>query len=134
MTEIREVLRAWLADAGLRRVAEQAGVDRKTARRYVEAGLVRAGGAGQLTDELIGQVAQAARPACRRRQKPSITHVASALVDDQKEPPMITHDQRWSHPRNTPVPSRWQATYGIKVLVAALHYRPRTFSPHHPAA
>jgi hypothetical protein len=36
--EIREVLRAWLAGAGLRRVAERAGVDRKTARRYVEAG------------------------------------------------------------------------------------------------
>ena len=66
MTEIREVLRAWLAGIGLRRVAEQAGVDRKTARRYVEAavaaGLVRDGGAGQLTDELIGEVAQAVRP------------------------------------------------------------------------
>jgi predicted DNA-binding transcriptional regulator YafY len=37
VTEIREVLRAWLAGAGLRKVAEQAGVDRKTARRYVEA-------------------------------------------------------------------------------------------------
>jgi DNA-binding IclR family transcriptional regulator len=48
VTEIREVLRAWLAGAGLRKVAEQAGVDRKTARRYVqaaeEAGLVRNGG------------------------------------------------------------------------------------------
>ena len=33
--EIREVLRAWLAGAGLRQVAAQAGVDRKTARRYV---------------------------------------------------------------------------------------------------
>ena len=67
MTEIREVLRAWLAGAGLRRVAEQAGVDRKTARRYVEAavgaGLVRDGGMAQLTDELVGQVAQAVRPA-----------------------------------------------------------------------
>jgi transposase len=66
VTEIREVLRAWLAGAGLRRVAEQAGVDRKTARRYVtaavEAGLARDGGAAQLTDELIGQVAQAVRP------------------------------------------------------------------------
>jgi transposase len=66
VTEIREVLRAWLAGAGLRRVAEQAGVDRKTARRYVqaavEAGLARDGGAGQLTDELIGQVAQVVRP------------------------------------------------------------------------
>ncbi len=60
VTEIREVLRAWLAGAGLRRVAEQAGVDRKTARRYVqaaaEAGLARDGGVAQLSDELVGQV------------------------------------------------------------------------------
>jgi transposase len=67
VVEIREVLRAWLSGAGLRKVGEQAGVDRKTARRYVEAaveaGLVRDGGAGQLTDELVGQVAEAVRPA-----------------------------------------------------------------------
>ena len=67
VTEIREVLRAGLAGAGLRRVAEQAGVDRKTARRYVqaaaEAGLARDGGVAQLTDELVGQVAEAVRPA-----------------------------------------------------------------------
>jgi transposase len=67
VTEIREVLRAWLSGVGLRRVAEQAGVDRKTARRYVDAavaaGLDRDGGAGQLTDELVGQVAQVVRPA-----------------------------------------------------------------------
>src|SRR5215472_5631593 len=66
VTEIREVLRAWLAGAGLRKVAAQAGVDRKTARRYVDAavgaGLARDGGAGQLTDELVGQVAEAVRP------------------------------------------------------------------------
>ena len=66
VTEIREVLRAWLSGAGLRRVAEQAGVDRKTARRYVDAavaaGLDRDGGAGQLTDELVGQVAQVVWP------------------------------------------------------------------------
>ena len=66
MTEIREVLRAWLAGAGLRTAAAQAGVDRKTARRYVtaavEAGLARDGGPGQLTDELVGQVAQVVRP------------------------------------------------------------------------
>src|ERR1700759_2398926 len=80
--EIREVLRSWLAGAGLRTVAAQAGVGRKTARRdvaapvggaaptparrYVEAavaaGLARDGGAGQLSDELVGQVAQAVRP------------------------------------------------------------------------
>jgi hypothetical protein len=67
VVEVREVLRAWLAGKGLRKVAEQAGVDRKTARRYVEAageaGLVADGGEGQLTDELIGQVVAAVRPA-----------------------------------------------------------------------
>lgn len=67
MIETREMLRAWLAGKGLRRVAEQAGVDRKTARRYVDAavaaGLVRDGGEDQLTDELLGQVVAAARPA-----------------------------------------------------------------------
>jgi site-specific recombinase XerD/transposase len=66
VVEIREVLRSWLAGAGLRTVAGQAGVDRKTARRYVEAavaaGLARDGGTGQLTDELVGQVAEAVRP------------------------------------------------------------------------
>lgn len=66
VTEIREVLRAWLSGAGLRQVAAQAGVDRKTARRYVqaavEAGLAREAGAGQLSDELVGQVAEAVRP------------------------------------------------------------------------
>jgi transposase len=66
VVEVREVLRAWLAGAGLRRVAERAGVDRKTARRYVEAaqaaGLARDGGEDQLTDELVGQVVEAVRP------------------------------------------------------------------------
>ena len=64
--EIHEVLRSWLAGAGLRKVAAQAGVDRKTARRYVEAavaaGLARDGGPGQLSDELVGRVAEAVRP------------------------------------------------------------------------
>src|SRR5580704_9418324 len=67
VAEIREVLRAWQSGAGLRQVAARAGVDRKTARRYVQAaeaaGLARDGGPGQLTDELVGQVAEAVRPA-----------------------------------------------------------------------
>jgi hypothetical protein len=48
-------------------VAERAGVDRKTARRYVAAaeaaGLARDAGAGAVTDELIGAVVEAVRPA-----------------------------------------------------------------------
>lgn len=65
--EVREVLRAWLSGAGLRVVAERAGVDRKSARRYVEAaqaaGLVRDGGEDQLTDGLLGEVVERVRPA-----------------------------------------------------------------------
>ena len=65
--EVREVLRHWLgSELGLRPVAERAGVDRKTARRYVDAavavGVVRGGGEAQLTDELIGAVITAVRP------------------------------------------------------------------------
>jgi hypothetical protein len=64
--EIREVLRGWLAGRGLRVVAASAGVDRKTARRYVAAavaaGLDRDGGVDQLGDELIGAVVAAVRP------------------------------------------------------------------------
>src|SRR5580658_9682910 len=64
--EIREVLRAWLAGKSERAVAAQAGVDRKTGKRYVEAavaaGLSREGGEEQLTEELIGQVVSVVRP------------------------------------------------------------------------
>jgi hypothetical protein len=65
--EVREVLRHWVgSELGQRSIAERAGVDRKTARRYIEAavaaGVVRDGGLGQLTDELIGQVINAVRP------------------------------------------------------------------------
>src|SRR3954453_885296 len=67
VVEVREVLRAWLAGEGLRPVAARAGVDRKTARRYVEAaraaGLTREVGATAVTDELVGLVVEAVRPA-----------------------------------------------------------------------
>ena len=65
--EVREVLRGWLAGGGLRTVAAQAGVDRKTARRYVQAaqhaGLNRDSGLAALDYELIGVVVGAVRPA-----------------------------------------------------------------------
>lgn len=67
VVEVREVLRGWLDGAGLRTVAERAGVDRKTARRYVQAaeaaGLTRDVGLAALSDELIGVVVGAVRPA-----------------------------------------------------------------------
>ena len=66
MTEILEVLRSWLDGAGARTAAGRAGVDRKTAGRYINAairvGLDQAGGVGQLADELVGQVLGVVRP------------------------------------------------------------------------
>jgi len=67
VVEVREVLRGWLEGAGLRTVAERAGVDRKPARRYVVAaeaeGLTRESGVEAVTDELIGAVLTVVRPA-----------------------------------------------------------------------
>jgi transposase len=64
--EVREVLRLWLAGESLRGIERLALLDRKTIRRYVEAaqaaGVVRGGGEGQLSDEVIGQVVEAVRP------------------------------------------------------------------------
>jgi hypothetical protein len=66
VVEVREVLRGWLAGGGLRTAAERAGVDRKTARRYVlaaqAAGLARDAGVSALTDELLGAVINTVRP------------------------------------------------------------------------
>lgn len=66
VVEIREVLRAWLEGHGYRVVAKRGGVDRKTARRYVEAavaaGLDRVGGEAQIDDALIGAVVTVVRP------------------------------------------------------------------------
>ena len=64
--EIREVLRLWLRGEGLRSVERLWWVDRKTVRRYVgaavEAGIDRAGGEEQLTDELLAVVCERVRP------------------------------------------------------------------------
>ena len=67
VTQVKEVLRAWLGGAGKRPAARRAGVDVKTAVRYIRAaqvaGLARDGGESQLSDELVGQVVAAVRPA-----------------------------------------------------------------------
>jgi transposase len=64
--EVREVLRLWLANEGLRSIERLAQLDRKTVRRYVDAAVVlgvdRGGGEEQLTDQFIGQVVEAVRP------------------------------------------------------------------------
>lgn len=64
--EVKEILRLWLAGQSLREVSRLAMLDRKTVRRYVEAGracgLDREEGPGQLTDELLGAVVGVVRP------------------------------------------------------------------------
>ena len=65
--QVKEVLRRWLRnDGGVRTVAAGAGVDRKTAQRYIEAaiglGLDRDGGEHQLSEALIGAVCEVVRP------------------------------------------------------------------------
>jgi transposase len=67
VVQVREVLRRWLDNKeGLRRVADAAGVDRKTVRRYVEAaqslGVTREGGEAQLSEQLLAAVVEAVRP------------------------------------------------------------------------
>ncbi len=66
VVQIKKALIRWLKGEGERPIAQGVGVDRKTARRYitaaVELGIDRRGGEGQLTDELIGQVAEEVRP------------------------------------------------------------------------
>lgn len=67
VVEIREVLRRWVVGEGLRSIDRNTGVDRKTVRRYVEAGvaagLVANGDESQVNDGLIGLVCVAVRPA-----------------------------------------------------------------------
>ena len=57
---VREILRLWLSGHGYRSIARLAMVDRKSARRYVQAavaaGLDRERGEGQITEELLAEV------------------------------------------------------------------------------
>lgn len=82
--EVREVLRGWLSGVGLRVVAAQAGVDRKTARRYVaaaqEAGLTRESRFEQVTDQIVGAVVASVRPA-----RPAGHGSAWQLLQQQRE-------------------------------------------------
>src|SRR5260370_519002 len=67
VTQVKEVLRAWLSGAGKRPAARRAGVDVKTAARYIAAaraaGLARDGDGSQLTDGLLGVGGAAGRAA-----------------------------------------------------------------------
>ena len=84
MVEVKEVLRGWLDGAGLRTVAERAGVDRKTARRYVQAaqvaGLDRGAGPEAVDDDLIAAVVAAVRPA-----RPNGHGVAWEALEERRE-------------------------------------------------
>ena len=59
--EIREALRAWLAGKSERAVAAQAGVDRKTSRRYVTAAVA----AGLSRGPARKRSPRGSKPGCR---------------------------------------------------------------------
>src|SRR5260370_35596393 len=67
VTQVKEVLRAWLAGLGKRPAARRAGVDGKTAARYIAAaraaGRARGGGEARLGEELRGRVGAGGRAA-----------------------------------------------------------------------
>jgi len=101
VVEVREVLRGWLEGAGLRTAAARAGVDRKTARRYVAAaeaaGLQRDAGFAAVDDELVGQVVSAVRPARPNGHGAAWEalegyreQIASWLAGDGKDAPALT--------------------------------------------
>jgi len=56
MIEVKEVLRRRLAGQGLREIARQTGVDRKTVRRYVQAATEADGPPDEVVGEVIHQV------------------------------------------------------------------------------
>lgn len=59
MTDIREVLRRWLAGQSARRIARDGVADRKTAGRYIEAARTAAVAAeSDLTDDVVAEIAQ----------------------------------------------------------------------------
>ncbi len=65
MTEVKEVLRLWLARAGKKRIAAQLGIDVKTVRRYARAALAAGLRPGEmmpaLSDETVAAVLQRVR-------------------------------------------------------------------------
>lgn len=67
MVSVREILRLWLRGHPVREIGRLTGTDRKTVTRYVEAaecaGLAPGQAEAQVTDELLGAVVEAVRPA-----------------------------------------------------------------------
>lgn len=72
MTDAKEILRRWQAGDGYREVARQTSIDRKTARRYVEAAeLLGVTRETELVDEIVAAVARrvTARPAITKSEE-----------------------------------------------------------------
>lgn len=67
VVSVREILRLWVRGHAVREIGRLTGTDRKTVTRYVEAarrgGLAQGSSEAQITDELLGCVLEAVRPA-----------------------------------------------------------------------
>jgi Integrase core domain len=122
--EIREVLRLWLRGEGHRSIERLSSVDRKTVRRYIGAavacGVVRDGGEGQVTDELLGQVCELVRPhrpdghgAAWATLKANHDQLESWLV---KEKLTVVKAHEFLTRRGVVVPERTLHRYALEVL------------------
>jgi hypothetical protein len=122
--EIREVLRLWLRGEGLRSIERLTSTDRKTVRRYVaaavEAGLVRDGGEGQLSDALLGLVCERVRP--HRRDGHGAAWAVLAAHHDQlttwltKDGLTVVKARELLARRGVAVPERTLHRYALAVL------------------
>ena len=85
MVEVKEILRLWVRGRGYRAVAEATSVDRKTVRRYVEAGMAlglsRGEGGRDLDDALLADVVAAVQPGGNRpRFRPYLPGASRPMI------------------------------------------------------
>ncbi len=91
-TDIEDLLRRWLAQQGVRQIARETGIDRKTIRRYIAAAKGCAiGGDGELSREDVTRVIKRvqARPARSPSEAwskllPYKDRIADCVDDDQR--------------------------------------------------
>ena len=125
MVQVREVLRRWLSgNEGLRRVADAAGVDRKTARRYVEAaqslGVKRDGGEPQLTDQVLAAVVDKVRPG-----RPAGHGEAWKLLESHHDVDLIVTRPELAQPGTWPRPALVGRSLGTASVTRARWLPPR---------
>jgi hypothetical protein len=111
MTEVKEVLRLWLARTGKKRIAAQLGIDVKTVRRYARAALAVGLRPGEvvpgLSDEVVAAVLQRVRavPAREHGEAWARCEQARAGIEQWlKNDVRLTKCQRLLHRQGVAIP------------------------------